>query len=131
MYATCKQIANKQGSNGPLDLYFLRYAEYQGAPDFDFNTFGSRYQGDWCDWLCDTEAAYQFGNYGAAGVTAASSPSASAAAGPTDPASPRFGSITIGPRATTTGVPATTSYSPWPTSTWAIWTCTAAGISRT
>lgn len=61
LYTTYKGL-----ERGPLDLYFLRYAEYSGAPDFDFNTFGARRRGELNNWLWDLEGAYQFGNFGAA-----------------------------------------------------------------
>ncbi len=60
----------KEAPDGPLDLYFLRYAEYDGATDFDFNTFGARWNGSYHCWQWDLQGAYQFGEFGAADVNA-------------------------------------------------------------
>jgi hypothetical protein len=49
----------------PLDLYYIRYAEYDGAPNFDTNTFGSRWQAKNGNWLVEIEGGYQFGEWGA------------------------------------------------------------------
>jgi hypothetical protein len=59
IYSTYKGIKNRT-----VDIYFLRYAEYDGPIDFDFNTIGSRYSGAEKGWLWELEGAYQFGDYG-------------------------------------------------------------------
>lgn len=53
------------------DLYFLRYAEDDGRPDFDFNNFGSRWYDESQGWLWEAQGNYQFGAYGDADVNAA------------------------------------------------------------
>ena len=45
-----------------VDTYFLRHLNGRGANNFEYNTFGARWQGSHCDLLWDVEAAYQFGN---------------------------------------------------------------------
>lgn len=63
LYAT-----RKWDKDRPVDLYYLRYAEYDGAPqqlpNFDLNTFGARAQGKRGDWLWEMEGGYQFGDWG-------------------------------------------------------------------
>ena len=48
------------------DLYFLRYAGVNSAPNFGYNTMGSRLEGSVDQWLWEVEGAYQFGDYGSA-----------------------------------------------------------------
>lgn len=47
-----------------LEFYYLRYAEYDGRPDFDYQTFGGRWEGRQDNWLWEIEGGYQFGEYG-------------------------------------------------------------------
>jgi hypothetical protein len=59
LYSTYKGIENET-----LDLYFIRYSESAAATEFDFNTFGLRYQGKRDAWMWEFEGAYQFGEVG-------------------------------------------------------------------
>lgn len=62
---------NKGTPDRILDLFYLRYAEYD-APrtaifpaDFDLSTFGGRWYAKQNGWLGEFEGGYQFGEYGA------------------------------------------------------------------
>ncbi len=55
LYSTYKALKDET-----LDLYFLRYSETAGA-GFNFNTFGSRWEGNRGAWLWEAEGDYQFG----------------------------------------------------------------------
>ena len=71
LYATFKGIKDKT-----LDLYYFRYAEYNGpgtffAPqDFNLNLFGGRWLAKSGDWLGELEGGYQFGEWGATNQSA-------------------------------------------------------------
>lgn len=47
-----------------VELYYLRLAEYDGRPDFDYHTLGARWEGKYESWLAEAEAGYQLGQYG-------------------------------------------------------------------
>jgi len=60
LYAT-----NKATKNRTIDTYYLGYSKYDGAVPFRTQTLGGRYLDSYENWLCEIEAAYQFGSYGA------------------------------------------------------------------
>ncbi|MHC4401588.1 MAG: alginate export family protein [Planctomycetota bacterium] len=63
----------KKLKNQTLEAYFLRLSETRAparATNFDFNTFGARWLGQRCLWLCELEAAYQCGEFGTANHSA-------------------------------------------------------------
>ncbi len=57
-------LTRKGLTNQTVDLYYLRLAEYDGRPDFDYHTLGARWEGKYENWLAEAEAGYQLGEYG-------------------------------------------------------------------
>ena len=57
MYSSYTGMANQT-----VDTYFLRYLNGRGANNFQFNTFGTRWQGSNGNNLWDVEGAYQYGD---------------------------------------------------------------------
>lgn len=51
-------------NNQTVEVYYLRLAEYDGRPDFDYHTLGGRWEGKYENWLSEAEAGYQLGEYG-------------------------------------------------------------------
>ena len=57
-------LTRKGWESHKLDLYYLRYAEHEGRPDFSYHTLGGRWEGQRDNWLGEIEAGYQFGEFG-------------------------------------------------------------------
>lgn len=57
-------LTRKGLENQTVDLYYLRLAEYDGRPDFDYHTLGARWDGKYENWLAEAEAGYQLGEFG-------------------------------------------------------------------
>ncbi len=59
-------LSRKGLDNHKLDFYYLRYNEYDAAPNtFEYNTFGARWEGSCEQWLWEAEGGYQFGAFNA------------------------------------------------------------------
>jgi len=61
IYASTKHIKPHT-----IDLYYLRYLETDDRPlavNFEFDTLGARWLGEWDIWLAELEAAVQWGEY--------------------------------------------------------------------